>query len=276
MRLAYLLFLLGMVLIIDHSALAKKKKPHSYPKPASVVLSTIYGMAQLNNELNRLIQTNLSNADISVYVRSMKYGDMLYARNIHQPLTPASTLKIFTAEAALLYLSPEYRFSTQLLTDAKSVKNGILQGNLYIVLSGDPTLTYYDLVDLMLSLKTQQIRAVAGNVYIDNTAYDQRFYGPGWVWKDTNYCYAAPISASIINHNCLAFKVTPSKIPGRAAQVVTSPKYLYPPIKNSVITKAKRVRSCSVRLLSDQNSMITIDGCMPRGKYAWGVSYVIA
>jgi len=27
MRLAYLLFLLGMVLIIDHSALAKKKKP---------------------------------------------------------------------------------------------------------------------------------------------------------------------------------------------------------------------------------------------------------
>ena len=276
MRLAYLLFLLGMVLIIDHSALAKKKKPHSYPKPASVVLSTIYGMAQLNNELNRLIQTNLSNADISVYVRSMKYGDMLYARNIHRLLIPASTLKIFTAEAALLYLGPDYRFSTQLLTDAKSVKNGILQGNLYIVLSGDPSLTYYDLVDLMLSLKTQQIRAIAGNVYIDNTAYDQRFYGPGWAWKDINYCYAAPISASIINHNCLSFQVTPSKVSGRAAQVLTSPKYFYPPIKNSVITKAKRVRSCSVRLLSDQNSMITIDGCMPRGKYAWGVSYVIA
>src|SRR3990167_6187029 len=235
MRLAYLLFLLGMVLIIDHSALAKKKKPHSYPKPASVVLSTIYGMAQLNNELNRLIQTNLSNADISVYVRSMKYGDMLYARNIHRLLIPASTLKIFTAEAALLYLGPDYRFSTQLLTDAKSIKNGVLQGNLYVVLNGDPSLTYYDLADLLLNLRSQQIQAIAGNVYIDNTAYDQSFYGPGWIWKDKSYCYAAPISASIINHNCLSFKVAPSKTPGKAAEVVKFPKYFYPSIRNGVV-----------------------------------------
>ncbi|OGT36845.1 MAG: D-alanyl-D-alanine carboxypeptidase/D-alanyl-D-alanine-endopeptidase [Gammaproteobacteria bacterium RIFCSPHIGHO2_12_FULL_37_14] len=272
MKLVHYLFLLGMILLLNNIALGKRYRS----KPVPITFSTVYGISQLNSELNQLISANLANADISVYVKSMKYGDMLYARNIHQPLTPASTLKIFTAEAALLYLSPEYRFSTQLLTDAKSVKNGILQGNLYIVLSGDPTLTYYDLVDLMLSLKTQQIRAVAGNVYIDNTAYDQRFYGPGWVWKDTNYCYAAPISASIINHNCLSFKVTPSKIPGRAAQVVTSPKYFYPPIRNSVITKTKKTRSCSVRLTGDTSSIISIDGCMPRGKYAWGVSYVVA
>src|SRR3990167_7908898 len=264
MKLVHYLFLLGMILLLNNIALGKRYRS----KPVPITFSTVYGISQLNSELNQLISANLANADISVYVKSMKYGDMLYARNIHQPLTPASTLKIFTAEAALLYLSPEYRFSTQLLTDAKSVKNGILQGNLYIVLSGDPTLTYYDLVDLMLSLKTQQIRAVAGNVYIDNTAYDQRFYGPGWVWKDTNYCYAAPISASIINHNCLSFQVAPSKVAGQAAQVVTSPKYFYPPIRNSVITKTKKTRSCSVRLTGDTSSIISIDGCMPRGKYA--------
>src|SRR3990167_3419745 len=151
MKLVHYLFLLGMILLLNNIALGKRYRS----KPVPITFSTVYGISQLNSELNQLISANLANADISVYVKSMKYGDMLYARNIHQPLTPASTLKIFTAEAALLYLSPEYRFSTQLLTDAKSVKNGILQGNLYIVLSGDPTLTYYDLVDLMLSLKTQ-------------------------------------------------------------------------------------------------------------------------
>lgn len=273
MRLAYIIILLGIVFFID-PALAKKHKSRLI-KPLPKVLSLIYGDAQLNGEIDQIIRYQITNADISVYVKSMKSGDRIYARNIQQPLIPASTLKIFTAEAALLYLGPEYRFSTQLLTDAKSVKNGILQGNLYIVLSGDPSLTYYDLVDLMLSLKTQQIRAIAGNVYIDNTAYDQRFYGPGWTWKDTNYCYAAPISASIINHNCLSFQVTPSKVSGRSAQVLTSPKYFYPPIKNSVVTKAKHVRNCNVRLVTDANSFITIDGCMPRGKYAWGVSYVV-
>lgn len=236
--------------------------------------SYLYGTNQLANELDRLIRGYLNHADVSVYVKSMKYGDTLYAHNIHQPLTPASTLKIFTAESSLLFLGPEYRFSTQLLTDAKGVQNGVLQGNLYVVLSGDPSLTYYDLVDLLLSLKTQQIQAIAGNVYIDNTAYDQRFYGPGWTWKDTNYCYGAPISASIINHNCLFFKVAPSKV-GRSAQVIKSSKFYYPKIKNSVVTKHKRSRHCSIKLSSDPNNVITIDGCMPRGRYAWGVSYVV-
>lgn len=273
MRLVHWLFLLGIVFSINLAS--AKNKPRPKIKTTPIVLSTIYGSAQLNDELDRLIRNDLTNGAISVYVKSMKNNEILYGRNIHQPLVPASTLKILTAEAALLYLGPDYRFSTQLLTDAKSVKNGILQGNLYIVLSGDPSLAYYDLVDLMLSLKTQQIRAIAGNVYIDNTAYDQRFYGPGWVWKDTNYCYAAPISASIINHNCLSFQVTPSKVSGKAAQVVTSPKYFYPPIKNSVTTSGKNSRGCSVRLVGDDDSVISIDGCMPRGKYAWGISYVV-
>lgn len=151
----------------------------------------------------------------------------------------------------------------------------ILQGNLYVVLSGDPSLTYSDLVDLLLTLKSQQIQGISGNVYIDNTAYDQRVYGPGWEEDDKNYCYAAPISASIINHNCLSFQVAPAKIPGRMAQVVTSPNYFYPTIKNFVITKAARTHACNVHLSKNENSAITIEGCMPKGQFSWGISYVV-
>ncbi len=171
-----------------------------------------YNTAQLSNQIDAIINENNTHASISVYVKSMKYGDPLYFRNIHQPMTPASTMKIMTAEAALLFLGPDYRFSTQLLTDASGVKNGVLQGNLYIVLSGDPSLNYDDLSELLDALHTQGVQAIAGNVYIDNTAYDQRFYGPGWVYNDKNYCYGAPISASIINHNCPQVTVTRTKV----------------------------------------------------------------
>ena len=52
--------------------------------------------------LNRIISSaNSSNADIGVYVKSLKTGDTLFVRNIYQPLTPASIMKILTAEAAL-------------------------------------------------------------------------------------------------------------------------------------------------------------------------------
>jgi len=179
--------------------------------PQTTFVPAASGNAQLSSLIDSLITNSSGNASIGVYIKSMKYGDSMYSRNIHESFTPASTMKIMTAEAALLYLGPDYRFSTQLLTDAKSVKNGVLQGNLYIVLSGDPSLTHDDLADLLDSLRSQQITAISGNVYIDNTAYDQRFYGPGWIWSDKQYCYGAPISASIINHNCPQVKVTTTK-----------------------------------------------------------------
>lgn len=243
-------------------------------KKARALPAVIYGTSQLTAELNQSINA-LSDAktQIGVYVKSMRYGDALFAHNIHRPMAPASTLKLLTAEAALLFLGGDYRFSTQLLTDAKKIKNGTLQGNLYIILSGDPTLTYYDLADLLIGLRTQQISSIAGDVYIDNTAYDQRFYGPGWQGKDKQYCYGAPISASIINHNCLAFKVSPTK-GGQLAQITTSTKYFYPVIKNSVVTKNNSARSCYLHLSTLPNSEISIDGCLGN-KQSWGLNYVV-
>ena len=235
----------------------------------------IRGKNNLAYVLNRIISsTDTGNADIGVHVKSLKSGQTLYVRNIHQALTPASIMKILTAEAALLYLGPNYRFSTQLLTDAKGVKDGVLQGNLYIVLSGDPSLIFPDLVELMMSLQSQGISVISGNVYIDNTAYDQKFYGPGWGGKDKNYCYGAPISASIINHNCLPLSMQPSRVAGRKATVITSPVHFYPGIKNSVVTKS-RSRDCSLHMKTNLNSSISLDGCLSKNNEGWGVNYVV-
>lgn len=278
MRILYFFITLWIIIFVSDPALAKKKarKPRFKTTHQTRIINTaIYGTPQLMNELSNIINNNRSGADVAVYVKSMHYGDALYSRNVTLPMTPASTMKVLTAEAALIFLGPDYRFSTQLLTDAKEVKNGVLQGNLYVVLSGDPTLTYYDLADLLEALKNQQIQAISGNVYIDNTAYDQRFYGPGWNGKDKNYCYGAPISASIINHNCLSFSVSPSKVSGGAAKVSTSAKYFYPTIRNSVITKSYRTNACSLKLSTERNSTISIDGCMGKGRYSWGISYVV-
>jgi len=261
---------------VTKKLIAKKKNQPVKSVPRQVVAAPAvkYYNGPLANQLNYIINSVDSNADIGVYVKSMRNGEQLYSRNIHKPLTPASTLKVLTAVAGLVFLKPDYRFSTQLLTDAQSVKNGVLQGNLYVVLGGDPSLTYNDLVELMQNLQTQQISGISGNVYIDNTAYDQSFYGPDWVPKDKGYCYAAPISASIINHNCIPFKVTPAKVAGQAAHIETFPNFFYPTIKNYVVTKPNR-SPCSVHLSSDISSGLEIDGCMPKGKDAWGVSYVV-
>lgn len=244
------------------------KTAHASPK-------FISGNNQLAAELNQIIKDNETNANIAVYVKSMKSGAVLYSRNINTTMVPASTLKVLTAEAALIFLGANYRFATQLLTDAPDVKDGVLQGNLYIALSGDPTLTYTDIVAILSALKLHQIQSIAGNVYIDNSAYDQHYYGPGWDDKDKGYCYAAPIGASIINKNCLTFKIAPGRGIGKNAEVVTYPKYFYPTIRNSVLTKTTRTKNCALRLTTTPDKVINVAGCMPQGLYEWGVSYVI-
>ncbi len=237
--------------------------------------SATYSSENLIQELNRIVKEQGQDAAISIQIKSMKYGDTLYAKNAYSLLTPASILKILTAESALLYLGLEYKFPTTLMTDATAMNNGLIKGNLYFILTGDPTLTFTDLTDLMTALKSQDIRGITGNVFIDTSAYDNHNLGPGWIWDDTRYCYSAPISASIINHNCLFFKITPGKKPGQTATILPNTHYYYGTIQNEVITKASKARSCNIQLGQNQNA-IELKGCMPKGNYAWGMSVVIS
>ncbi len=262
---------------ISPEAFAKKHHHHSLQSTSHLSVSNlpIYGTSNLDAELNQIISDVDSKASIGVQIKSMKQGDVLYTHNDATLLTPASIFKILTAEAALIYMGPDYKFQTNLMTNAKSTTNGVIDGDVYLVHSGDPTLTYYDLTDLMVALKSQQITGINGNVYVDDTAYDQDNLGPGWIAKDTHYCYAAPINASIINHNCISIGITPAKTAGFHAMVIQNPRYFYSSINNSVITKPAGNHSCHLSLNSTDDNVITIEGCMAKGRYSRSGSVVI-
>jgi len=230
------------------------------------------GSQNLSTEIDRIVNSTHADLNVGIHIKSMQYGDTLYTKNQYRSFVPASILKIFTAESALLYLGPHYKFSTRFVTDAKEISHGIIRGNLYLVHSGDPSLTYYDIEDMMTALKAQHIQQITGNVYIDNSAYDQEIYAPGWVWNDRRFCYAAPISASIINHNCLNFRLTPAKVVGHTANIVENSGSV---VQNNVITKPSNNRSCYIRLGSGNNNLLVVSGCMPKGRYSQGVSSVV-
>lgn len=273
MRLGYFIICILIIISFNDVAIAKHKSRHRSSRKIPYTAPTpIYGTNQLKDQLNAIIQSANLNANMTVYVKSMRYGDTLFTRNVHQPLTPASTMKVLTAEAALIYLGPNYRFSTQLLTDAKTVKNGILQGNLYVVFSGDPTLTTSDLAGLLLALREEQINAIAGNVYIDSTAYDQSFYGPGWLRQDKANAYGAPISASIINHNVLSTHIS-APVVNKNTKRTAKTKYFN---RNHRVTMSRASRNpCALRLSNGSGDIISINGCVPRGGYTSTVSNVV-
>src|SRR5690606_176460 len=111
---------------------------------------------------------------------SLERGDTLYAHNPGVALAPASNMKLFTTAAALYYLGPDFRYGTFLMTDGV-VENGVLNGDLVLYGTGDPTLAdrfgsrravWQAFADTLLALG---ITRVTGDI-VGDASY---FEGPG-------------------------------------------------------------------------------------------------
>src|SRR3982751_2963026 len=76
---------------------------------------------------------------IGFYVIDQKSGAVIFEKNADMGLAVASSQKVITSIAALEMLGTEYRFKTELGYEG-TVINGTLNGNIYLVGHGDPTL----------------------------------------------------------------------------------------------------------------------------------------
>ena len=67
-------------------------------------------------------------------------------------MNPASTMKLVTTLAGLELLGPQYQWRTDLMS-AAPLKNGVLEGDLWLRGSGDPQLVIEDLWLLVQRLR---------------------------------------------------------------------------------------------------------------------------
>ncbi|CAF0827281.1 unnamed protein product [Adineta ricciae] len=82
----------------------------------------------------------LSYATFSLTILDNSTGNIIFSHNENLGLAPASTLKTVTGAAALHYLGTDYRYKTILQYSGNINSFGILNGYIYIVGSGDPSL----------------------------------------------------------------------------------------------------------------------------------------
>jgi len=88
-----------------------------------------------------------------------------------QPMNPASVMKLLTTIAALDLLGPAYTWRTPVWVDGP-VANGVLQGNVIIQGQGDPKLVLEKLWLLLRRLQGLGIHTIAGDILLDNRAFD--------------------------------------------------------------------------------------------------------
>jgi len=113
----------------------------------------------------------LNGATVSLMVRDARSGRTLYQHNPRTRLIPASNLKLLTTAAAMDVLGPQYRFSTQLLSNGTQ-QGERLSGNLYLKGLGDPTTQFADYQALAAQLAGQGVRQIQGDLVFDDSFFD--------------------------------------------------------------------------------------------------------
>lgn len=155
----------------------------------------------------------LKSAKVGVYVEVIKTGRIVFSDNGGEPMIPASNLKLVTTATAMDCLGPDFRFETELRGNAPDGQ-GVIDGNLYLRGSGDPTWCRpYNEPDAAIRFFAKQLRAmgakqIKGDLVGDDSAFDREWIGRGWLERYLLDSYAAPVSALSMNNNVVELSVT--------------------------------------------------------------------
>jgi len=172
---------------------------------------------------------DLSHAHIAVLVRSLATGDTLYALNPQHLLVPASNQKVLTTAAAARRLGWDFQLTTTIRALGRVDARGVLDGDLVISGSGDPTISprfpeRWAVIDAWAErIAARGITRITGRIIGDDGAAKPG-WGSGWSWDDLTEDYGSQVGALQLNENELHLNVTPAAQAGLAATVTAVPE----------------------------------------------------
>ena len=137
-------------------------------------------------------------------------------------VNPASTLKLVTTYAALDQLGPDFRWQTRVYSDGM-LRDGVLQGNLYLQGDGDPKLVSERLWLLLRRVQGQGIRRIAGDIVLDRSAFAIPEADPGAFDGEPLKPYNAAPDALLVNYRSQLFGFTPDPDAGVAHVTLEPP-----------------------------------------------------
>ncbi len=213
----------------------------------------------------------LKNARISVQVRSLDDGSIIFAQGAEELLNPASNVKLFTAAASLAKLGPDYRFETEFLTDP-SYKDGKAQ-TLYVRGHGDPTITTEKLYGLVSELLHAGLKEV-NDVVVDDSWFDGQREAPGFDQESGDRAYLAPTGALSLNWNTLGIYLRPGEREGATATAELEPASEYFTLESQLHTGNKTQRRFVVGTELDKDKIhqkVSVSGFVPAEKGVWSV-----
>ena len=239
---------------------------------------------------DKRIQQVMDRPEFAHAIWGMEFYDLgskktLFSVNRDRLFVPGSTTKLMTMGTAFEVLGPDHRFHTRTYRTGP-IRNGVLEGDLVLVASGDPNLSgrerpdgSYGFVDqdhsysgpplpgdplaalrhIAAQVAAHGIRTMTGQVIVDASLFREGARELGT---------RVTMSPVVINDNVIDIVVVPGVRAGDPVTVTVSPRTSYLTVFANLVTidsgKPAMVRSVEDSTDRDHRTLV-ISGSVPRG-----------
>lgn len=187
---------------------------------------SVQAQSTLQQAINRSVNEGaLAGTSVSIVVRDAA-GNVVATHNPDMRLTPASNTKLVTTGCALHAFGPDYRFKTG-LGYSGHIEGGTLEGDLYIIGGGDPTVGAPDSIaykpDALFwkwktLLRQAGIERIHGRIVGDGSAYEGLLEHPSWSYDDTGTYYGTGMNSLCFYKNAIDYDVAAGPEAGSPVQ----------------------------------------------------------
>ena len=211
--------------------------------------------------------SQLKYAVSSITITDAESGTILYEKNMHYGLAPASSMKILTAAAAFELLGDKFRYKTlfYLNKDAGKPLSIFVEG------SGDPTLgssrfataqTTTIIDSLSKKLLIHKITSFTGHWYASKKS-SYSMIPRDWIWEDIGNYYGASWSMLNWNENQYTIWLLPGKQKGDPVKVISTAPAVDFTITNELRTGTAQSGDNAYVFFNPAEKGVTIKGTIP-------------
>jgi D-alanyl-D-alanine carboxypeptidase/D-alanyl-D-alanine-endopeptidase (penicillin-binding protein 4) len=230
--------------------------------------------AELEDALQRARIPASASAFLVVDAQDAKAVPRLQHRT-EASMQAASVMKLLTTYAALDLLGPAFSWITPVYVDGP-VRDGTLEGNLYIQGQGDPQLVMERLWLLLRRVQGLGVTRISGDIVLDNSAFWVPDQDPAAFDGEPLRPYNARPEALLINYKSVVMTFTPEPA-GTGARVQYDPPLWGVQTQDSVPQSNGACIDYRAALKADFSDPLRIrfGGALPAscGEKSWSIAY---
>ncbi|MDW0109836.1 D-alanyl-D-alanine carboxypeptidase/D-alanyl-D-alanine endopeptidase [Sporosarcina aquimarina] len=264
-------FLVAILITFAFLPIAYEQTFPAIAASAAFITPPANATVTLSKKLDVLLaDPKLKGGITGVSIRNADTGKQIYSNMGDIRLRPASNMKLLTGASALDVLGTDYQFQTEVAATGKK-RGSILQGDVYLVGKGDPTLLEKDLVNFANELKQQGIKTIQGDLFADDSWYDDDRYSQDLNWSDEFNYVGAQVSALTLSPNedydtgTIIVEVKPGTKSGDQPSISLTPETKTSVIVNEATTVGKEGKKTISIHREHGTNRIIVEGSIPVG-----------